>query len=187
MSRWIAAACVAFAASVPALAGEVGGVRLDERATVGGRELVLNGAGVRTRAIFRVYVGSLYLPQKAATPLAVLELAPRRVQLNLLRNLTADQFVDALMEGLQDNTAPEDLQTLKPQTDELVKVMRSLGQAKEGSVITLDYVDGATRISQDGAPRGTIPGEAFNKALFRIWLGDKPVQADLKKAMLGGS
>jgi hypothetical protein len=187
MTRWIVAACFVCAASAPALAAEVGGVRLDDRISVGGRELVLNGAGVRTRVVFKVYVGSLYVPQKAGTALAVFELAPRRVQLNLLRDLTADQFVDALLEGLQDNNPPEDLQTLKPQTDELVKVMRSLGQAKEGSVIALDYVDGATRITQDGTLRGTIPGEAFNRALFRIWLGDRPVQADLKKAMLGGS
>lgn len=187
MSRWLIAACLACAACASALAAEVAGVRLDDRVNVGGRELLLNGAGLRTRAIFKVYVGSLYVPQKATTPLAVLELAPRRVQLDLLRNLTADQFVDALMEGMQDNNPPEDLRTLKPQTDELVRVMQAIGQAKEGSVITLDYVDGATRIAQDGALRGTIPGEAFNKALLRIWLGDRPVQADLKKAMLGGT
>jgi long-chain acyl-CoA synthetase len=186
MRRRLVAFCFACAAGV-ALAAEVGGVKLDDRVSVGGKELVLNGAGVRTRLVFKVYVGSLYVPQKATTPLAVLELAPRRVQLNLLRDLTAQQFVDSLTEGLQDNNPPEDLRTLKPQTDELVRIMQAIGQAKEGSVITLDYVDGATRITQDGATRGTIPGEPFNKALFRIWLGDRPAQADLKKAMLGGS
>ena len=30
------------------------------------------------------------------------------------------------------------------------------------------------------------PGEPFNRALTKIWLGDHPIQADLKKAMLGG-
>jgi len=65
--------------------------------------------------------------------------------------------------------------------------MKSFGEVKEGSVITLDYVDGATRIAQDGAARGTIPGEAFNRALLRIWLSDRPVQADLRRAMLGGA
>lgn len=187
VARWLIAIGLAWLASAAALGAEVGGVKLDDRVTVGGRELVLNGAGVRTRIVFKVYVGSLYVPQKATTPLAVLELAPRRIQLNLLRDLNADQFVDALTEGLQDNNPPEDLQTLKPQTDELVRIMRSIGQAKEGSVITLDFIDGATRIAQDGALRGTISGEAFNKALVRIWLGDRPVQTDLKKAMLGGS
>jgi long-chain acyl-CoA synthetase len=187
MTRRLAAACVLWAACATALAAEVAGVRLDDRVSVGGKQLVLNGAGLRTRFLIKVYVGSLYVPQKATTPLAVLELAPRRVQLNLLRDLTAQQFVDSLTEGLQDNNPPEDLRTLKPQTDELVRIMQAIGEAKEGSVIALDYVDGGTRITQDGTLRGTIPGEAFNKALFRIWLGDRPAQADLKKAMLGGT
>jgi hypothetical protein len=170
-----------------AQAAEVGGVKLDERTMLGGQELVLNGAGVRTRAIFKVYVGSLYLPEKAATVQAVLARAPRRVQLNLLRNLSADQLVDALVDGLKENNSAAELDAVKPQVDELVRIMKSFGEAKEGSVVTLDFVEGATRIAQDGASRGSIPGEPFNRALLRIWLGEHPVQADLKKAMLGGA
>ena len=49
------------------LAADVGGVKLADKMSVGGQELVLNGAGIRTRAIFKVYVGSLYVPAKAAT------------------------------------------------------------------------------------------------------------------------
>ena len=64
--------------------------------------------------------------------------------------------------------------------------MKAFGEVKEGNVVTLDFVDDATVVGLNGAAKGTIPGEAFNRALTRIWLGDKPVQADLKKAMLGG-
>jgi len=53
-------------------------------------------------------------------------------------------------------------------------------------VVTMDFVDDATVVGLNGASKGTIPGAAFNRALTRIWLGDKPIQADLKKAMLGG-
>ena len=48
-------------------AAEVGGVRLDDKASVGGKAVVLNGAGVRTKVFFKIYVGSLYLPAKATT------------------------------------------------------------------------------------------------------------------------
>ena len=61
-----------FAFAAGAQAAEVGGVKLDDKVNVGGQELVLNGAGVRTRAIFKVYVGSLYVPAKANTRAAVL-------------------------------------------------------------------------------------------------------------------
>ena len=185
MRHWIggiAFACVALAAS----AAEVGGVKLDDRASVGGQELVLNGAGVRTRAIFKVYVGSLYVPAKANTLAGVLAKGPRRVQLNLLRNLSADQLVDALIDGLKENTSESEFAAIRRETDQLVSIMKSFGEVKEGTVVTLDFVDGETRIAQNAQAKGAIPGEAFNHALVRIWLGEKPVQGDLKKAMLGG-
>ena len=169
-----------------AVAAEVAGVKLDDKASVGGKELVLNGAGVRTRAVFKVYVGSLYLPAKATTAQAALAAAPRRVQLNLLRNLSADQLVDALIDGLKENASEAELAAIKPQTDQLVTIMKSFGDVKEGNVVTLDFVDGATRVALNGQAKGQVPGEPFNQALTRVWIGDKPVQGDLKKAMLGG-
>jgi len=172
--------------SVPALAAEVGGVKLDDKVTVAGQELVLNGAGIRTRAIFKVYVGSLYLPAKATDPAAVLAKGPRRIQMNILRNLSGDQLVDALVEGLKDNNSAAEMAAIKAQTDQLVTIMKAFQQVKEKDVVTLDFVGDATQIALNGTPRGSIPGAAFNTALIRIWLGDKPAQADLKRAMLGG-
>ncbi len=172
--------------ALPAFAAEVAGVKLDDKASVGGQELVLNGAGIRTRAMFKVYVGSLYVPAKANNLAGVVAKGPRRIQMNLLRNLSADQLVDALVDGLKDNSTEQEMASMKPQTDQLVSIMKGLGDVKEGNVVTLDFVDGGTRVSLDGQTKGTIPGENFNQALTKIWLGEKPVQADLKKAMLGG-
>ena len=183
--RTITAIALAIAAGV-ALAAEVGGVKLEDKASVGGQELVLNGAGIRTRAVFKVYVGSLYVPAKANTLAGVVAKGPRRVQLNLLRNLSADQLVDALVDGLKDNTTEAEHAAIKPQIDQMVTIMKSFGDVKEGTVVTLDFVDNQTRIAQNGQSKGAVGGEPFNQALMRIWLGDKPVQADLKKAMLGG-
>ena len=186
MFRKLAFLIAAALLSVPAFAADVGGVKLDDKMTVGGQELVLNGAGIRTKAIFKVYVGSLYVPAKAADLAGVLAKGPRRIQMNLLRNLSADDLVGALVDGLNDNNPPAEMAAVKTQTDQLVSIMKAFKDVKEKDVVTLDFVDGGTKIGLNGADRGTIPGEPFNKALTRIWLGDKPVQADLKKAMLGG-
>ena len=184
--RKIIIALLALGAIATALAADVGGVRLDDKVSVGGQELVLNGAGIRTRLMFKVYVASLYVPNKAADLSAVLAASPRRIQMNLLRNLSPDQLVDALVEGLNENNPAQEMAAIKMQTDQLVTIMKAFKEVKEKDVVTLDFVDGATKVSLNGESRGTILGEAFNKALTRIWLGDKPVQADLKKAMLGG-
>ena len=184
--RRIVTMLVALALAAGVQAVEVGGVKLDDKVSVGGQELVLNGAGMRTKAIFKVYVASLYVPAKATTPAAVLEKGPRRIQMNLMRDLTPDQLVEALVDGLKDNNSPAELAAVKAQTDQMVSIMKGFGPVKEKDVVALDFVDGGTRISLNGAAKGTIPGEAFNKALTKVWLGDNPVQADLKKAMLGG-
>jgi len=181
-----AVALFAVCFGVSALAAEVGGVKLDDKVAVGGQDLVLNGAGIRTRVMFKVYVASLYLPAKAADLSAVLAKAPRRIQMNLLRTLSPDQLVDALNDGLKDNNSEAELAAVKAQTDQLMAIMRSLPEIKEGNVVALDFVDGATVVGFNGGSRGSIPGDAFSRALTRIWLGDKPVQSDLKKAMLGG-
>ena len=53
--------------------------------------------------------------------------------------------------------------------------------------ITLDWTGAGTQLLVQGKPAGRpIEGEDFYRALLRIWLGDKPVQDDLKKALLGG-
>ena len=185
MRKWfVVLLTMCFAA--PALAAEIGGVKLDDKVAVGGQELVLNGAGIRTRVVFKVYVGSLYLPAKASDLAGVLAKGPRRIQMSLLRTLAADQLVDALNEGLKENNTEAEMAAVKTQVDQLTTIMKGFGEAKEGNVVTLDFIDGGTVVGLNGAPKGSIPGEAFNKALTKIWLGDKPAQADLKKAMLGG-
>ncbi|HYN59308.1 MAG TPA: chalcone isomerase family protein [Rubrivivax sp.] len=186
MRRTFFVASLSLLLTLPALAAEVGGVKLDEKISLGGKELVLNGAGIRTKLVFKVYVASLYLPAKAADLAGVLVANPRRVQLNLLRDLSADELAGALADGIKDTSSAEQAAAVKTQTEQLLSIMKSVGQAKTGDVVTMDFVGGETRIAFNGQPKGAIAGEPFNTALMRIWLADKPVQPDLRKAMLGG-
>lgn len=182
---FVIAAGLALLLSSPLMAAEVGGVKLADKAPVAGKELVLNGAGIRTKVVFKVYVASLYLPAKAGDLAGVLAASPRRVQLNLLRDLSADDLAEALADGIKETSSAEQVAAVKPQTDQLLSIMRSVGQAKTGDVVTMDFIGGETRIAFNGQPKGSIAGEPFNAALMRIWLADKPVQADLRRAMLG--
>ena len=171
-----------------ALAAEIAGVKVDERVQLGASELQLNGAGVRTRLVFRVYVGALYLTERKSGAAEVLALkGPKRVSMTLLRDLGARQLTDALEEGMRANHSEVEIAALKERLDALVAVMNEIGSAKEKTVITLDFLpESGTRLTVDGAVRGKpVPGEEFYAALLRIWLGDSPVDASLKKAMLG--
>jgi hypothetical protein len=149
--------------------------------------LHLNGAGVRRLLGFKVYVAALYLPspeQDAAQVLA--RDIPRRLVVTLLRDTTTDQNIDALRDGLTDNNSPAELEALQGEIARFMALIRQVHEVPEGTVIQVDYQPGrGTRLSIGGRDLGVIPGARFNRALLRIWLGDKPIQASLKNALLG--
>jgi len=186
---------VAFALVLPlsfapaANAAEVVGVQIPETAKVGNADLKLNGAGLRTRFVVKVYVGALYLPEKKSSAAeAMSSKGPKRISLHLLRDLTAEQLGSALDEGLNNNLPPEERERKKAQIEALRATMAAVGSAKEKSIITLDYLSDAdaTRLTLNGAQIGkTIPGEDFYRDLMKVWLGERPVEASLKSAMLG--
>lgn len=171
-------------------AAEVEGVKLADKVRLGegGPELVLNGAGVRTRVVFKVYVGALYLPQKNAAANAIIgDAGAKRVALHLLRDVTADQLLSALNDGLKANHTPEQLAKLDAQVKQLETIFKSVKAAKSGDTILIDFLgEPGTRITVNNEAKGTIPGADFGRALLRVWLGDQPAEAALKKAMLGG-
>lgn len=166
---------------------EIAGVKLDDGARVQGSELVLNGAGLRKRIIFDVYVIGLYLPEKKAAASAVLALAGnKRVAIRMLRDVGADQFSSALTDGVRANHSEAEFRRLESRLQELSATMAGLKEATKGMAITLDFAASQTQLVVDGKAVGRpIAGDDFYRALLRIWLGDKPVQDDLKKALLG--
>jgi len=185
LSGWLLV-CSLLASS--AWAREVAGVKIPDAATLQGEQLKLNGAGIRTRFFVKVYVGALYLAQTANAASAVLsDSGPKRISLHLLRELKAEQVSSALNEGLKANNSTGELAQLDAKIKEFTAIMNSIGSAKKGSVIDIDYLPGkGTQVSLDGEAKGTVSGEEFNRALMKVWLGDKPVEDSLKKAMLGG-
>ncbi len=183
--KFAVAAALAVTLALPAAAAEVSGVKIADTAKVGGNDLVFNGGAVRSKIIFKVYVASLYVPAKT-TSLATVLKGPRRVQMNLMRTISAESLIEALNEGLKDNSSAAELDAVKTQVNQLQTIMKSFGEVKEGAVVTLDFADDTTSIGLNGAVRGTIAGADFNAALLRIWLGPKPIQADVKAAMLKG-
>ena len=168
---------------------EIEGVKLDASAQVGGAALQLNGAGVRTRAFFKVYVAGLYVPQKAGDAGALLaQKGARRIVIAMLRSVDAETFAGALNDGLKANHSDAQLAGWKTQIDALNANLKAVGEAKKGDLIHFEYVpEAGTRVMVGGQPRGSvIPGEDFFTAVLRIWIGDNPVDAGLKKGMLGG-
>jgi ZIP family zinc transporter len=166
----------------------VAGVDIADTAEVGTATLVLNGAGKREKFVFDVYVAALYLQTHEREAAQVLgDAGPKRISMTLLRNLSPEQLSDALREGIALNATPAEVSALQPQVDSLIAIMTAIGPVHKGDVLTIDFLtDGSTAVGIGGQARGKpIPGVNFQRALLAVWLGQKPVQADLKDALLG--
>ena len=170
-------------------AGELEGVRLDERVSVDGQALQLNGMALRTRLFFKVYVAGLYLPRKASIARTAIEAeGAKRLVLVMMRDATADQFCQSIAAGLRLNNSEAQLARIGPQAEALYAKIRRIGRARAGMRIVLDYAPSAaaTTLFVDGLPQGEpLRGPEFFQALLRIWLGERPAQADLKRLLLG--
>jgi Chalcone isomerase-like len=187
--RAAVAAAVLTASTLPAGAAEVAGVKLDDSIAVAGKTLVLNGAGVRTRAIFKVYAMGLYLTKKETTAEGVLAAdGPRRVTLHMLRNLSGEDFGKAFTEGLNNNTTADERAKLASQITRFGETFTKYGELKTGDIVQMDWVPGQGMLSSvNGKPVGEPYSEqAFYNAVLRIWLGDKPADSSLKPQLLGG-
>jgi len=193
LSRVIGACvCLGICWGPAARAAEIEGVKIDDHVYIaeGFPELALNGAGVRRKFIIaKMYVAALYLAQrKTASEEVLSDAGPKRVAMHILQDeIPAEQLIAALHDGLAANNQPPELAPLERRIRELAGMIRQVGNMSHGGTILLDYLPGiGTRFTINGIPRLTIPGEDFNKAMLRIWLGDRPVDGRLKSALLGG-
>lgn len=171
-----------------AQAVEVAGVRFDENARLGNSVIVANGAGLRQKVFFKIYAMALYLPERQRNGAAVIAAkGAKRIAIRLLRDVTAQQFIDALVEGVAENHSESELAGLKGRIGRFSDAMSGVGEAKAGTAVLLDWIPGeGTRLIVDGVVRGPdSAGEDFFQALLRIWVGNKPVAEDLKQALLG--
>ncbi|HEY7573775.1 MAG TPA: chalcone isomerase family protein [Thermoanaerobaculia bacterium] len=169
--------------TLTATAAQVAGVNVTDTVTIDGKPLKLNGAGLRKRSLFKVYVAALYVETPSKDAGAVLaDNGIKSMQLHMLRDVKSKAITDAIGDGFQRNSKDQ-VPKLQPRLDSLAKMLPDLS---EGDVVTLTWIpDKGTVVNARGTDRGTIEGRDFADALFAVWLGPDPVQDDLKAALLG--
>ncbi|MBC3870701.1 chalcone isomerase family protein [Undibacterium oligocarboniphilum] len=184
---WLVGLGLLIGMSAQAATTDVAGVKFEESVQVANTDLHLNGAGIRYKAIFKVYAAGLYLKEKKTTVPDVLASAgPRRVTLVMLRDLSNEDFGRGFMQGIQQNTDKAEKAKLTSQFLRFGELFASVPELKKGDVMTNDWIPGVgTIVSLNGKKMGEpYPDIAFYNALLRIWLGENPVDRGLKKAML---
>ena len=164
-------------------AATLAGVTLPDTAQIGGKNLVLNGLGLRTKIVVKVYVAGLYLEQKSTDPNAIIKSdAPRQIVMKFVHTASKSQMSSAFEDSFKDNS-PDAVKTMKTDIDRLLDALEPINV---GDTMVFTYVPGTgTTFAINGKDKLTIAGPAFGQVLFSVWLGPKPPNADLKKGLLG--
>ncbi len=155
------------------------------RFTLPDETLQLNGAGIRSKFIFDIYVGALYLTGKATTPEQVYAMpGSKRVRMHMLYDeVSKEKLINGWTEGLEKNLSEKEFNQFK-------RILRAFNSffttVKKGDVIDIHFVpEMGTTVSINNNPRGTVENDAFFTALLKVWLGKEPADEDLKQGMLG--
>ena len=177
----------AFAAGQVSAAVDVAGVKYEESVSLGGKQLVLNGAGVRNKFTVKVYAAGLYLQDAQSTVDGVLKSdGPRRMHLVMLRDISADDLGSAFMAALTDNVHPEDKAKIVTQISKYGEMFSQVSFLKKGDTIDTDWIPGVgNQCYVNGKKVGPVISDIlFYNSVLRVWLGDKPVDPALKAKLL---
>jgi len=166
---------------------EVAGIALPSQVVVNDdkKPLVLNGAGIRYKFFFKIYIGALYLPRLESDPLKILSApVPNRVSMHILYGeVPGEKLVDAWLEGFNNNLEATEYAHLEQRLGQFNQMFVTL---HEGDEVLLDYIpELGTRVTIKNQIKGVIKGADFNRALLSVWLGDDPVTEELKLSLLG--
>ena len=169
--------------SSQAFALDVAGVNVAPTVSVHQKTLTLNGAGIRKKLFFKVYVGSLYTERKVTTTAQLLaDPGEKLVRMNFVHSkVEKEKIVEAFAEGLANNSPG---------------VARSAEAKAFLSWFTADFVagdtvdislspDGSVAASHNGKALGTVRSPELVQGVLLIWFGEKPADGSLKKGMLG--
>jgi hypothetical protein len=167
---------------------EIAGVKVEDTITIAGTTLQLNGAGIRYKGPFKVYVGDLYTTQPVKSLEELLAApGPKRLTMTFLRDINSADFGKLLTRGIEDNTSKAEMSKIIPGMIKMGEIFAANKSFAPGDVCALEW-DPAKGLSIWA--KGKLQSEpfkdpAFYKALMSIWFGQNPADWKLKDALLG--
>ncbi|WP_044202105.1 chalcone isomerase family protein [Flammeovirga sp. OC4] len=170
--------------TVSAQTTEISDVVLQNSVEESGTKLQLNGAGVRSKYFLSLYVGSLYLPGKSSDANKILySNEMKMIQLDIISSLiTAGKMEETVRTGFK-NSLGGDTSSLQSEIDSFIAVFGE--EIEVGDIFKFVTSGKELKAYKNGKLLTTVKGEEFQRALFGIWLGNKPADKKLKNLMLG--
>lgn len=189
LKRWALGVCAfILAGSAWSQAVTVADVKYEPTQTLGDTTMQLNGAGVRYKAVFKVYTAGLYLEKKASTPQEVAsQRGPKRLSITMLREIDSTELGKLFSRGMEDNMDRAAFSRIVPGVLRMSQIFSDHKKLQAGDQFMIDWIPGTGTVI---TVKGKVQGEPFKEpeffnALMGIWLGNLPADFKLKDALLG--
>ena len=189
LKRWALGVCAfILAGSAWSQAVTVADVKYEPTQTLGDSTVQLNGAGVRYKAVFKVYTAGLYLEKKASTPQEVAsQRGPKRLSITMLREIDSTELGKLFSRGMEDNMDRAAFSRVVPGVLRMSQIFSDHKKLQAGDQFMIDWIPGTGTVI---TVKGKVQGEPFKEpeffnALLGIWLGNLPADFKLKDALLG--
>lgn len=182
----LAAAAIACATTAGAQV-TLAGAKFDPEASVAGQKLRLNGAGIRYKAIFKVYAMALYTARAVRSNQQVLDPnLPKRLQLVALRDVGGDEFGRLFARAIEENATRDEFAKSIGAVVRMGEIFAEQKQFTKGDVVYLDYVPGiGLALIVKGKQQELFRQPQFSSIMYKIWFGAHPPDTALQKALLG--
>ncbi|RYJ37959.1 Chalcone-flavanone isomerase [Flavobacterium anhuiense] len=165
---------------------DVNGVTVPRKIEFLGKSLQLNGAGGRSKMWLEVYVQALYLSQLTQDPQFIIDSdTEMAVRIEITSSMVSSSKLTKAMNTGFEKSAGANLEQLRPRIEQLKSFLSDAITEKDVFILAYNPLDQNVYVSKNEVLKGKIPGFDFKKALFGIWLSDKPVDETLKKHLLG--
>ncbi|KAF2513412.1 chalcone isomerase family protein [Flavobacterium foetidum] len=165
---------------------DVNGVTVPRKIEFQGKTLQLNGAGGRSKMWLEVYVQALYLSQLSQDPQFIIDSdTEMAIRIEITSSMVSSNKLTKAINAGFEKSAGAELEKLRPRIEELKKFLSDAITEKDVFVLAYNPLDQSINVSKNEVFKGKITGFDFKKALFGIWLSDKPVDETLKKHLLG--
>ncbi len=189
LKRWALGVCAfILAGSAWSQAVTVADVKYEPTLALGDSTVQLNGAGVRYKAVFKVYTAGLYLEKKASTPQEVVsQRGPKRLSITMLREIDSTELGKLFSRGMEDNMDRAAFSRIVPGVLRMSQIFSDHKKLQAGDQFMIDWIPGTGTVI---TVKGKVQGEPFKEpkffnALMGIWLGNLPADFKLKDALLG--
>ncbi|KIA99935.1 MULTISPECIES: chalcone isomerase family protein [unclassified Flavobacterium] len=150
------------------------------------KTLSLNGAGGRSKMWLEVYVQALYLSQLSQDPKFIIDSdTEMAIRIEITSSMVSSNKLTKAMNSGFEKSAGDNLEALRPRIEQFKSFLSDEITQKDVFKLIYSPIDSSVWVYKNDVLKGKVQGFDFKKALFGIWLSDKPADEKLKNQLLG--